>query len=793
MPFLPLSVGHLSGHLTNGINLSRLVTPIPYKPKLMKKTFTKIIALACCLMSTSAFAQLTPEVLYYKFDGTGTSVPNLASAPTAPTATIMGGVTQGGNTLCQGSLIGTGVSSTTDYLNTGWNPNLGTGSWTISFRTSGISTNATLYYIFGDANTNSFRCFTNGIAGSTNWVIRGANIVDTYINGGALNTPTMCTYVYDSGALQMRAYLNGVLVSTVAQTGVNLTGTGPLKVMGYGSNVGAPAGGLMDEYRLYSRALTAAEVAQLNNPFTPSGFTGSDVAFCTGASVTLNIGNWPYTTAAWSNGSTTDTAMVMSPGTYIVSMSGSCGSGNDTIIVNDTRTSATMNAIICGGSYTAPSGAVYSVSGTYMDTIPNVALCDSLITINLVNGAPTTSSMSVSSCYSYTAPSGAVVTTSGTFNDTIANYLGCDSIITISLTINTATQYSFAVTSCGMYTTPSGMMIMSSGTVQDTIPNAAGCDSAMTIGVTILQSSTSTWTGTACGMYTAPSGAVFMASGTYMDTIANMAGCDSVITINLTINNSSFAGIGATACDSYTAPSGAVFTTSGLWNDTITNMAGCDSIIQINLVVFNSTNSTMNVSACNSFTAPSGAVLTTSGTYMDTIPNMAGCDSVITIGLQITPLDTSVTLVGLGTLQATQTGATYQWLDCNNGMSPVAGATTQMWTPSQNGIYCCVVTNGACSDTSGCHTAEPVGIDENAFAAGITLYPNPNSGNFNINLGATYSDVTVVITDLAGRIVYSHIENSTNMIPVQLDAAAGTYVIIVTSGANQATFRMNKQ
>lgn len=761
----------------------------------MKKTFTKIVAFACCLLSTAAVAQLTPEILYYNFNGTGTSVPNLSSTPAvAPTATIMGGITQGGTTLCKGSLIGTGVSANTDYLNTGWTPNLGTGSWSVSFRTSGISTNATLYYIFGDGGpSNTFRCFTNGVAGSTNWILRGAGLTDIYINGGALSTATMCTYVYDQPLAQVRAYLNGVLVSTVAQGAVNLNLTGPLKVMGYGSNVGAPAGGCLDEFRLYSRALTAAEVAQLYNPFTPSGFTGPDVNFCTGASVTLNIGNWPYSTAAWSNGSTSDTAIVMAAGTYMVSMSGACGTGNDTIVVNDTRTSSTMNATTCSPTYTAPSGIVYSASGVYIDTIPNVASCDSLITINLTILNPSSSTMAVTSCNTYTAPSGAVYTNSGTVMDTIPNVAGCDSVITINLTINTATQSSFAVASCGMYTTPSGMMIMSSGTVQDTIQNAAGCDSAMTISVTINQPSTYAMALTACDSYTAPSGAILTSSGSYFDTIPNMSGCDSIISIQLTINNSTNSTITANACDQYLAPSGIFLDSTGTYTDIIPNAAGCDSVITINLNVTYSTTSSMNVSACNSYTGPSGAVYTSSGTYNDIIPNAAGCDSIITIGLQITPLDTSVTVIGIGTLQASQAGATYQWLDCNNGMAPVAGATTQMWTPNQNGSYACIVTNGSCSDTSGCHQADPIGVEENVFAAGITLYPNPNSGNFSINLSTTYNDVTVVITDLAGRVVYSHIENSANVIPVQLDAAAGTYVIVVTSGENQATFRMNKQ
>jgi hypothetical protein len=47
------------------------------------------------------------------------------------------------------------------------------------------------------------------------------------------------------------------------------------------------------------------------------------------------------------------------------------------------NTSSTINETACN-SYTVPSGdETYFASGIYMDTIPNVSLCDSIITINL--------------------------------------------------------------------------------------------------------------------------------------------------------------------------------------------------------------------------------------------------------------------------------------------------------------------------------------------------------------------------------------------------------------------------
>jgi hypothetical protein len=215
-----------------------------------------------------ASAQPIPEILHYKFNETGTSVTNNASAPPAGTATgtINGGITQNatmGTTVLKAA-VRTGVSLATDYINTGWATSL-SGSWSISFFTSDIAPSSTLYYIMGDSTASSFRIFTNGVAGASNWILRGP-VADVLLNGAADVPTAMATFVYDSTANEVRAYKNGVLANTVAQTpALSVSGTGPFEVIGYAGNVGLNAGGKLADVRIYSKALSQTEITAIYN------------------------------------------------------------------------------------------------------------------------------------------------------------------------------------------------------------------------------------------------------------------------------------------------------------------------------------------------------------------------------------------------------------------------------------------------------------------------------------------------------------------------------------------------
>lgn len=179
------------------------------------------------------------------------------------------------------------------------------------------------------------------------------------------------------------------------------------------------------------------------------------------------------------------------------------------------------------------------------------------------------------------------------------------------------------------------------------------------------------------------------------------------------------------ACDSYTSLSGNVYTTSGTYVDTLLSPLGCDSVLTINLTINASNTGTTSATACNTYRSPSGNhVWNVSGIYYDVLTNASGCDSVLTINLTINNVDTNVFQNG-ATLTAWASNATYQWLDCNNGNAPIAGATNQTFTATANGSYAVAINKNNCTDTSACYTVTGVGLYENNIYSGVSFYPNP--------------------------------------------------------------------
>ena len=192
-----------------------------------------------------------PDVLYYKFEqnASPTTTPNCALPPAGTNPATLTGLTLTTGGQFDSCLTGTG--GTGMRVATGWNCDLASGNWTISFWVNNlVDMNPT--YIFGDAGSTSFRCFYGGAAGVDNLLLRGP-MTDILIPCPA--GPQVFHMVYDG--TNVIIYRNGALISTNPRTITMPTGTG-FFVGGYTSGFGLS--GKMDEFRLIRRALTPAEV-----------------------------------------------------------------------------------------------------------------------------------------------------------------------------------------------------------------------------------------------------------------------------------------------------------------------------------------------------------------------------------------------------------------------------------------------------------------------------------------------------------------------------------------------------
>lgn len=253
-----------------------------------------------------------------------------------------------------------------------------------------------------------------------------------------------------------------------------------------------------------------------------------------------------------------------------------------------------------------------------------------------------------------------------------------------------------------------------------------------------------------------------------------------------------YATVDTAACYTFTSATGQFYTSSGTYTENILNTSGCDSIIIINLTINDTARHTITETACGSFEL-NGQTYDSTGIYTQLFTSAAGCDSILTLELIINPVpEASVTQIG-DTLTATTTGATYQWLDCNNGYVAIAGAIHSTFVPMETGDYALAVTANGCTDTSACFNIIIIGVEEKAVG-NFALYPNPNNGKFTIALGTQQAQVDVLIMNLAGQTVWLETLKNQSTIDLDLDLPSGVYLVsITTANSNKQVIKLVKE
>ncbi len=467
----------------------------------------------------------------------------------------------------------------------------------------------------------------------------------------------------------------------------------------------------------------------------------------------------------------------------------------------DTRTECSPYTWIDGNTYTANNNtATFSIVGGAANG------CDSIVTLDLTILNTPTGVDTVVACDSYIWLNGVTYTSSNnsatfTYSNGAAN--GCDSIVTLDLTIlNSATSTDTRV-ECDTYTWIDGITYTSSNsTATFTYSGGAsnGCDSIVSLDLTIFNSANGTDLQVQCDSFTWIDGITYTSSNntaTFNIVGGASNGCDSLVSLDLTILNSSTGTDTRVECDAYTWIDGNTYTSN---NNTATfNVVGgaangCDSLVTLDLTIINSTTGTDTRVECGSYTWIDGNTYTSNNntaTFNIVGGAANGCDSLVTLDLTIINVDVTTTVTG-ATITANASGASYRWLDCQNGFSPIPGETGQSFTPSTGGSYAVEITQNSCVDTSACVAISSLEPGDGG-KVGISVFPNPTSGILNIELESPVNIQSLELIDVKGRLITTfQIDGLKTEFDIS-QLAEGVYFLRTDFGERPVLYKVVKQ
>jgi hypothetical protein len=119
-------------------------------------------------------------------------------------------------------------------------------------------------------------------------------------------------------------------------------------------------------------------------------------------------------------------------------------------------------------------------------------------------------------------------------------------------------------------------------------------------------------------------------------------------------------------------------------------------------------------------------------------------------------------------------------MDCNTN-TPIAGATSNSFTPAANGSYAVIVTKNGCIDTSSCPITTSSGktIHEDIITR---IYPNPVRDLVSVVIDEAYVGSHIQFVDLMGRsVLEARLLSKFNQIELT-QIPAGLYFLVTTNG-----------
>ncbi|MDA9262069.1 gliding motility-associated C-terminal domain-containing protein, partial [Flavobacteriales bacterium] len=475
---------------------------------------------------------------------------------------------------------------------------------------------------------------------------------------------------------------------------------------------------------------------------------------------------------------TTQTAINLSGGSYLVTVSDTNGCSKDTVftIIGKINYFDTISDSICSGDSILFRGVYISSTGIYSNSLVSSLGCDSVIqlTLKVIPAWQDTTFLRDTICWNDSILLGGdYVNTSGVYYDSLVPSLNCDSLVQTTLYVIPAWQDTTFLRDTICWNDSillGGDYVNTSGIYYDSLVPNLNCDSLVqtTLYVIPAWQDTTFLRDTICWNDSILLGGVYVnTSGFYYDSLVPNVNCDSLVQTTLYVlqpwQDTTF--LQDTICYTDSVLLGGVYVnTSGVYYDSLVPIVNCDSLVQTTLYVLQPWQDTTFIrdTICyNDSILLGGSYVFISGIYYDSLVPMINCDSLVQTTLYVIPPlvfdlgdDTSLCSGFFKSITLNIKNASYLWQD---------GTSTNSISASSPGLYYVDV------NVNGCVFRDSI----NLF-----LLPSPN-----VNLGRDtaicFQQESLVLDAENSGSTYLWSNSSTNQ--TLLITNDGTYNVLVTN------------